>query len=93
MNYIIVNDIRQPIPIADGGPWIHHATIKRGLKEYIIFRHKPTGKVYLEQVESHRATLVLQKIEDDREWADLYSFARAAGLLDAMNEEIKVAIG
>jgi len=92
MNFIIINDIRQKLPDhLHNGPWIHHATIKRGLKEYIVFRNQASGKIYLEEVEQHRATLVLQEIKDDQEWKDLYHFARNAGLLAATGPEIKVA--
>lgn len=94
MNFVIVNDIRQPIDTkVQGGPWLHHATINRGFKEYIIFRSIPTGKIYLEEVEQHMATLVLKQIEDDNEWSDLFMFARAAGLLDIMNQNLKVSPG
>ena len=92
MNFIIVNDIRQPMPDhLHNGPWIHHATIKRGLKEYIVFRHGPSGRIFLEEVEQHRATLVLNQIKDNQEWKDLYNFALNAGLLVAMGPEVKVA--
>lgn len=91
MNFIIINDIRQ---IMDKklphGPWIHHATIKRGFKEYIVFRHQGTGKVYLEEVEQQRATLVLKQIEDQNEWDDLYSFCLNAGLLLVADDKIKI---
>lgn len=92
MDFVIINDVRQRMALDDpNGPWIHHATVMRGFKEYIIFRHKLTGKVYLEQVESHRASLVLQLIEDSQEWQDLHDFAKNAGLLSIAGEEIKVA--
>lgn len=73
------------------GPWIHHATIKRGFKEYIVFRHGPSGKIYLEEVEQQRATLVLKQVEDLNEWKDLYNFALAAGLLQVLGPEVKIA--
>lgn len=100
MNFIIVNDIRQPMDEKSmgsnpAGPsrWTHHATIKRGFKEYIIFRHNPTGKIYLEEVETHRATLILKLIEDEQEWQDLHQFAKSAGLLAVIGTETKTSNG
>lgn len=90
MNTVIVNDVQQymdkSLPF---GPWIHHATLKRGFKEYVVFRNALSNQVYIEEVEQHRATLILQKIEDDQEWQDLVSFAKAAGLLE-IGKEVKV---
>ena len=87
MNIVILNDIQQPmdhkLPF---GPWIHHATLRRGFKEYICFRQALTNKFYIEEVEQHRATLVLNKIEDDNEWNDLCSFCKDAGLLNIAGE-------
>lgn len=94
MNFVIINDVRQPMPDhLHNGPWIHHATVKRGPKEYIIFRHQASGKIFLEEVEQQRATLVLQFIKDNQEWKDLYDFALNAGLLAVMGPEVKVANG
>lgn len=91
MNFIIVNDIRQTMDLQlPYGPWVHHATIKRGFKEYIVFRQKSSGKIYLEEVEQQRATLVLKQIEDQNEWNDLYSFCMNAGLLLVMNDTVKI---
>lgn len=91
MNFVIINDIRQAMDNKlPHGPWIHHATIKRGFKEYIVFRHQRTGKVYLEEVEQQRATLVLKQIEDQNEWDDLYSFCLNAGLLLVADDKIKI---
>ena len=103
MNFIIVNDIRQEINIPSGmsigeafgirqpDKWIHHATIKRGFKEYIVFRNQRTGQIYLEEVEQHRATLVLHKIQDDNEWQDLHDFCKATGVLNVIDAGTKVA--
>ena len=75
------------------GPWIHHATIKRGVKEYVVFRHQPSQKIYIEEVEGHRATFELKQIDDDEEWTDLYHFCTAAGLMEASSSknEVKIA--
>lgn len=94
MNFVILNDIRQPIDTkVPGGPWVHHATVRRGFKEYIIFRSIKTNKVFLEEVEQHMATLKLNQIADDAEWNDLYFFALGAGLLDIVNTNLKVSSG
>ncbi len=92
MDFIIINDVRQKMSSnLPNGPWIHHATIRRGFKEYIIFRHSPSGKIYLEEVEQQRATLILKQIEDINEWKDLYAFSLAAGILQVLGPEVKVA--
>tara|TARA_Y100000034_G_C6740581_1_gene328626 strand:+ start:184 stop:480 length:297 start_codon:yes stop_codon:yes gene_type:complete len=92
LGYVILNDICQPIPQMqfEDGPAIHHATIKRRQKEYIVFRQASSNKIYIEEVERHRATFVLRKIEDDKEWADIMRFCEAAGLLD-IGKETKYA--
>ena len=87
-DFTIINDICQPIPQIrfDDGPAVHHATIVRGLKEYIVFRQATSNKIYIEEVERHRATFNLKRIEDDQEWAAIAAFANAAGLLDIGSE-------
>ena len=88
LGFVIINDICQPakgIWFADG-PAIHHATIKRGLKEYIVFRQQSSNAFYIEEVERNRVTLVLKKIEDDEEWRDIAAFCQAAGFLSIAGE-------
>jgi hypothetical protein len=91
-DFVILNDVCQPLQEVrfPDGPAIHHATIKRGLKEYIVFRQASSNKIYIEEVERHRATFVLKRIEDDAEWADIARFAEAAGLTN-MGSETKHA--
>tara|TARA_Y100001938_G_C8031568_1_gene400935 strand:+ start:810 stop:1106 length:297 start_codon:yes stop_codon:yes gene_type:complete len=88
LGFVIINDICQPakgIRFVDG-PAVHHATIKRGVKEYIVFRQQSSNKFYIEEVERNRVTLALKKIEDDEEWRDIAAFCKAAGLLDIGRE-------
>lgn len=93
MYFVILNDVRQALPLPNGkfSPrFIHHATIRRGFKEYIIFRDKQTNEVYLEEVERHKATFTLNEIKDEQEWQDLKDFAEAAGFLQVVAKEMKV---
>ena len=91
--FILVNDIQQPLnpKIFGGGPWIHLATIMRGFKEYICFKHSKTDKVYIEEVLPSEKGLFKQ-IEDNNEFADLQNFLTAHGILDlGINKEFKIA--
>lgn len=87
-NFVIVNDICQLIPqiLFEDGAAVHHATIKRGLKEYIVFRQASSNKIYIEEVERNRAKFVLKRINDDKEWQEIALFCRDAGLLDISSE-------
>jgi len=92
MDFKLISDVRQQLPVNyfGGGPWIHLATVVRGKKEYVAFRHATTNQVYIEEVERNRATFNLLKIEEDAEWADLYKFLLEKGCLLANPEEIKL---
>ena len=91
-NFVIVNDICQLIPqiLFEDGAAVHHATIKRGLKEYIVFRQASSNKIYIEEVERNKANFSLKKIEEDSEWADLYRFLLERGVLLVNPKEIKL---
>jgi|14_taG_2_1085336.scaffolds.fasta_scaffold00703_5 hypothetical protein len=83
-SFVIVNDVCQPLPavkFAEGAA-VHHATIKRGFDEYVVFSNPQTNQVYIEKVENNRAKFNLVQITDDSEWQDLTSFCIAAGLMD-----------
>ena len=104
MNYdfLIVNDVQQYLDpkIFGGGPWMHLATIKtptRSFKnktypsqEFICFKHTPTDKVYIEEVDtSHKG--VFKKIEDDELWKDLAQYLSSKGYLAFVgNKEYKI---
>ena len=91
--FLIVNDIQQMLPpkIFGGGPWLHIATIVRGFKEYCCFKHMPTDKIYIEEVDSSSPTLFKQ-IKDKNEWNDLYGFLQQKGILAFVKgKEIKIA--
>lgn len=89
--FILVNDIRTPLDVMTfrGGPWVHLATVKRGLKEYVAIQHATTGKVYVEEVDEKEPGL-FKRIKEDAEWADVYRFLKAAGIF-AVDSEKKIA--
>jgi hypothetical protein len=91
--FILVNDIQQALDprIFGGGPWVHLATIVRGFKEYMCFKHSKTDKVYIEEVLPSEKGL-LKQIEDTNEFTDLQAFLNIHGILDlGINKEFKIA--
>lgn len=91
--FIITNDIQQVLPrtIFKNGPWLHLATIVRGFKEYCCFKHIPSDKVYIEQVDPTEATL-FKHIQDYNEWNDLRMFLQQRGILACgVGKEMKIA--
>ena len=75
--------------IFGGGPWLHLATVVRGFKEYICFKHVPTDAVYIEEVDPKEPTL-FKKIQDDLEFNDLKDFLMSHGVLSiGINKEFK----
>ena len=93
IKFVLVNDIQQILPatIFGGGPWIHLATVVRGFKEYICFKHQITRKVYVEEVDPTSPTL-FKTIHDENEWNDLCQFLKANGIISiGVNQEIKIA--
>ena len=85
-NFVIVSDVVQIVPgLMMGNPperVVHHATIKRGLQEYVVLASEKSEKLYLNKVERHRATFALQSIDDDEEFNDLLQYLTAAGIFD-----------
>ena len=89
MNFVILNDVRQKMP---GHPLcIHHATIARGSKEYVIYRDKRTNNLYFEEVVSNLVNWQLKEIEEWTEWADLVNFCKDAKLLEVGEAKVAVA--
>lgn len=99
--FVIVNDIVQLLDpeVFGGGPWLHLATVRRGMREYMAFKHvdnahdpqrNPHGApVYIEIVDPH--TIALNKIEDDAEWYDVAKFLQDAKLLEmGIRKEMKL---
>ena len=84
--FTIVRDVIQALDpkVFQGGPWIHLATITRGFKEYMAFKHKTSRNVWVEEVDSTTPGL-LKKITDDNEWDDIISFLTAGRLLEVGN--------
>lgn len=100
--FILVNDVMQVLDptVFGGGPWMHIATVRRGLKEYIAFCRiledganplDPTkrGEIYIEEIDPHEMKFNL--IESDAEWTDLVNFLFEAHILElGMNRELKI---
>lgn len=89
MNFVILNDVRQKIPCHSD--CIHHATIRRGFKEYVVYRHKGHNTLYFEEVAANVVNWELKLIEDDDEWLDLVAFCKAAKLLEIGEAKVAVA--
>lgn len=86
-NFIIVNDVIQPMKRSlPNGPWMHHATIQRGLDEYILFRQVNTNKMFLEKVVRNQVNIYLEYIDDEMEWQELFTFCKEAGLFSAASK-------
>jgi hypothetical protein len=92
--FIVVNDIRQPLNPQKfaGGPWLHIATVVRGLKEYMCFKHDiPGGATYIEEFDSSSGQF--KRIDSEAEYQDLYQFLWSKGLLLEIckDKETKIA--
>lgn len=89
----ILNDVRQLFnaKLVPGGPWLHLATLLSTGREYCLFQHVPTGKVYLERVAKNQVNIVFEYIADENEYQELYQFAQEARLLSP-TEDFKVAL-
>lgn len=85
-SFVIVSDIVQPLAgLAIGNPperVIHHATIRRGLEEYVVLASETSEQLYLNKVERSRATFTLQEISDDEEFKDLVAFLTSSGIFN-----------
>lgn len=83
-NFVLVSDVVQIIPkLALGTPpqrVLHHATVRRGNKEYLVLSTEKSHVLYLNEVERNRATFALQEIKDDVEYNELVEFITAAGI-------------
>tara|TARA_Y100001963_G_C6747110_1_gene432182 strand:- start:24 stop:326 length:303 start_codon:yes stop_codon:yes gene_type:complete len=91
--FIILNDTQQILNsrVFGGGPWLHIATVVRGLKEYMCFKHTPTDKVYIEEIDGKSPNLFKQ-ISSQSEFDDIKNFLLEKGLLTfGIDKEFKVA--
>ena len=80
--FILVSDVRQTLDTKtfSGGPWEHLATVKRGFKEYVAFRHLySTDSCFIEEIDIHNPGIFV-KIKDDALWWDLLAFLKDAGV-------------
>lgn len=91
--FVLVNDVRQLLDpkIFTGGPWVHLATVQRGLKEYMAFQKVYTDTVYIEEVDPKEPGL-LKQIEDDIEFEDLYRFLLTHGHLAIMGLQTEIKV-
>jgi len=82
--FVLISDVVQVVPgLAMGVPpqkVVHHATIKRGFKEYVVLATEDSQTLFLNEVERNRATFNLLKIKDDVEFSDLVDFLTSAGI-------------
>jgi len=72
------------------GPWVHLATIMRGLKEYVVLlKNDGSSKIYLEEI---TATGRFQQIEDEDLWRDLLAYVTSKGITaEVSGSEIVIA--
>ena len=93
LDFVLINDVRQRLnpKIFAGGPWLHLATVKRGLKEYMAFKKINEKFVYIEELDLTSPHL-LKQIEDDNEYNELMQFLLERGCLtiSGKNKEIKM---
>ena len=100
-DFIIVNDVVQLLDtkVFQNGPWLHLATVRRGVKEYMAF--KKAGRtiaeglaaqgdpVFIEEIDPH--VVGLNKIKDDAEWEDVAGFLYHSKLLEfGLRKEMKI---
>ena len=91
-DFKIASNVRINLPTDQflNGPWVHLATITRGLKEYVVLlKNDGTSNVYLEEI---TATGHFKHIEDESLWRDLLFFATSKGLTgEVAGKEIVIA--
>ena len=91
--FILINDVQQILDprTFGGGPWLHLASVVRGFKEYMCFKHTPTDTIYIEELDASSPHL-FKKIKDEAEFRDLEAFLKSLGILSiGTNMEYKVA--
>lgn len=83
-DFKVASNVRVQLPenIFGGGPWVHLATITRGLREYVVLLKSPSikdpePKIYLEEISP---TGQFHYIEDEMLWKDLVYYATQKGL-------------
>lgn len=93
-DFVIVSDVRQMLPANKflGGPWVHLATVTRGLKEYVAFQKLNSIDVYIEEVDPTDPNLFKQ-IVDDTEYSDLYYFLLTRGCLAIAGKDLELKGG
>lgn len=79
-DFKLISKVRINLPetLFKGGPWVHLATVTRGLREYVCLLHGPTQEVYVEEI---TATGNFNKIEDESLWQDLVKFLVSKGVV------------
>lgn len=84
LGFTIVNDVVQPVKgLAMGNPpqrVIHHATIRRGLDEYVVIAGARDNALYLNRISRDTANPGLLAIEDDTEFNELVAFLKESGI-------------
>ena len=94
-NFVVTNDVYQPLSTkhfpknSKGNPYIHLATVHRGLKEYCAYADIDANKVWIEEVDPTHPGL-FKKIQEDQEYYDLLAFLDDLRLLEiGSRREIK----
>jgi hypothetical protein len=93
--FTITNDVYQPLDKkifgcnSKGQPYIHLATVHRGLKEYCAYADIEANKMWVEEVDPTSPGL-FKKISDNQEFYDLIAFLHEHRLLEiGSRREIK----
>ena len=92
--FVLISSVRDPLfnlgLATNGRPYIHLATVKRGLKEYVAYLDEKLNRVWIEQIDP--VSLKLTQIQDDNEWSDLKDFLYASGCLQiGINQDIRAS--
>lgn len=91
MNIILIDDIIKEMKVnIPGQRWMQHGYLKRGKKEYILYKEASSPEMYLEEVDIHGGDIILKKISDDSEWQDIMNYCINAGLVKIqLSQELK----
>lgn len=89
--FILASSTRISLPthIFKNGPWVHLATAKRSLREFVCILHEPTQKIYLEEIS---VTGQFHEISDDNLWEELLNFFFSKGIIGFVKDK-EIVVG